>query len=611
VRALLLFSALSCSAIAQQLPWIDLSGDWRIKKGDNPGYSDPALDDSRWRIVRLPGNIPVQPGEFFWLRRTVRLAPDVDKTHLTLTLGKTIENYDLFINGTPIWSSGPFDKQHTQIARPRSFDLPSLQSDRLTIAVRGWSHQFRGSSTWRRGPDPGPYLVTGTVNAPRAAGSAAIEHMRMQRGLELVFGVTLLTLTVILLLIFANQPSRKELLWLALSCAVVAWLRLRVVLLVTEDGRPWDTFLPVLSLPGIVVLLEFAMSALGVYSRIVRALAWGALALALLWPGTFDDVPAIRLVEALAAIVLIWSVSRRNGRTPERLLVAAGVAIVFVYDALQNGVRPGSFIERIRTPVVNIGPYQSSQHPIVLTIFAFVMVTVLIRRLLADSAEKQRLAGELEAARTVQQLLFPVPAASAGEYALEAIYEPSQEVGGDFYQVLDRSDGSRLILVGDVSGKGLKAAMLVSVAVGALLREKSSSPAVVLAGLNETLTGHTGGGFITCCCLRIEPGGRATFASAGHLPPYLRGHEMEVEASLPLGILADAHYAELSYALAPGDQITLVSDGVVEAANAKGELFGFDRTREVSGKAAIEITNLAKAWGQNDDITVVTVRRLT
>ena len=164
-----------------------------------------------------------------------------------------------------------------------------------------------------------------------------------------------------------------------------------------------------------------------------------------------------------------------------------------------------------------------------------------------------------------------------------------------------------MALVGDVSGKGLKAAMLISVAIGALRREKSSSPSAILAGLNEALLGQ--GGFVTCCCIRYMPGGELTMASAGHPAPYCEGRELDVVAGLPLGVLAEAEWQETRLILPPGLQITLVSDGVVEAENGQRELFGFDRTREISGKSAQEIADAAKAWGQNDDITVVTVQR--
>ena len=196
---------------------------------------------------------------------------------------------------------------------------------------------------------------------------------------------------------------------------------------------------------------------------------------------------------------------------------------------------------------------------------------------------------------------------TAGDlYRIEPVYLPASEVGGDFYQVLERAGGSRIVLVGDVSGKGLKAAMLVSVCVGILRNVESSSPAQILAALNRGLVGHTGGGFVTCCCARFDADGTVTIANAGHLAPYCDGREVEVEAGLPLGIAPGVQYAEFA---TRGEQFTLVSDGVVEAENAKRELFGFDRTREISGRSAQEIADAAKAWGQNDDITVVTVRR--
>jgi len=99
-------------------------------------------------------------------------------------------------------------------------------------------------------------------------------------------------------------------------------------------------------------------------------------------------------------------------------------------------------------------------------------------------------------------------------------------------------------------------------------------------------------------------GGSVVIANAGHPSPYCDGVEVEVEAGLPLGLIPDAVYSESSHG---GDRFTFVSDGVVEADN--GELFGFERTREISGRTAHEISGAAKSWGQNDDITVVTVRR--
>jgi serine phosphatase RsbU (regulator of sigma subunit) len=192
---------------------------------------------------------------------------------------------------------------------------------------------------------------------------------------------------------------------------------------------------------------------------------------------------------------------------------------------------------------------------------------------------------------------------------VEATYLPASEVGGDFYQAFQTHDKATIALVGDVSGKGLKAAMLVSVAIGAIEREQSLRPEEILDRLNLALIGRTGGGFVTCCCVRIEASGRSWVASAGHPSPYLHGQEIQFEAGLPLGVVREAAYQSHEFQLQPGDQLTMVSDGVLEAENEAGELFGFERTRTISNQSAIEIAQAAREWGQNDDITVVTIRR--
>ncbi len=207
----------------------------------------------------------------------------------------------------------------------------------------------------------------------------------------------------------------------------------------------------------------------------------------------------------------------------------------------------------------------------------------------------------MESAQTVQTLLLgqSLPA------GVEAVYLPASEVGGDFYQVFSTPAGT-LVVVGDASGKGLQAAMRVSAIVGALRNRRGDGPAEVLAELNAVLLGA--GGFVSCCCVLVYRDSLRV-ASAGHPAPYFDGVEFAAEGGLPLGLVADAVWAE-SRAPRPS-VLTLVSDGVVEAANTEGELFGFDRTRDISGKSAQQIAEAAQAWGQTDDITVVTVRRST
>jgi Stage II sporulation protein E (SpoIIE) len=148
--------------------------------------------------------------------------------------------------------------------------------------------------------------------------------------------------------------------------------------------------------------------------------------------------------------------------------------------------------------------------------------------------------------------------------------------------------------VGDVSGKGLKAAMVGSLLTGALRNRKSDEPAAILGDLNRVAASALRGGVVTAAVARVD-GDHITIANAGHLAPYLAGVEAEVEAGLPLGIDPETSYAETDVLLTGG--LTFVSDGVMEAANAKDEFFAFDRTRPISGKSASEIAETARAWG--------------
>ena len=236
-------------------------------------------------------------------------------------------------------------------------------------------------------------------------------------------------------------------------------------------------------------------------------------------------------------------------------------------------------------------------------------VVFLILRFTRARRREAWLAGEFEAARQIQQVLLPDQQDQCPGFNVECIYQPADQVGGDFFQQIGDSNCGMLIVVGDVSGKGLPAAMLVSVLVGAIRAEAAhdTDPAAMLRSLNDRLMGRAHGGFTTCLAAHITAGGLLTLANAGHLPPYLNGEEFGVPGTLPLGLVAHAHYECTTACLAPGDRLTFVSDGVVEAQSKSGELFGFDRTRELSRMPAASIARSAQAFGQQDDITVVTV----
>jgi len=251
-------------------------------------------------------------------------------------------------------------------------------------------------------------------------------------------------------------------------------------------------------------------------------------------------------------------------------------------------------------------PFVLMPGPAVGAIFIFALLLFLIRRFSFAWQEGARLASEFESARIIQSLLFPAKSPATPGFDIESVYLPATEVGGDFFQIIPGEDASLLVVVGDVSGKGLKAAMAVAAIIGALRGCPLRRPAEVLVYLNRVLQGQIAG-FATCTTALIEADGEMTVANAGNLAPYRNGQELDIASGLPLGITTDADYSESTAQLDPGDRLTFVSDGVVEATNERHELFGFHRTQAISAQSAQDIADAAKQFGQQDDITVVTL----
>ncbi len=221
--------------------------------------------------------------------------------------------------------------------------------------------------------------------------------------------------------------------------------------------------------------------------------------------------------------------------------------------------------------------------------------------------ERAAYAAELQAASTVQQLLLQSASGVTPGFQVESVYLPASEVGGDFFFVSPAPDGSLTAIVGDVSGKGLTAAMRVAMILGALRRETSHDPAAILAGLNNVLIAQGQLGFTTACCVRIALTGEYTLANAGHVSPYLSGRELDTPPALPLGLVADQAYESVSGKLAASDRLVLLSDGVLEARAPDGELYGFERLPALTVMPARQIADTAQRFGQEDDITVLTL----
>jgi phosphoserine phosphatase RsbU/P len=468
------------------------------------------------------------------------------------------------------------------------------------------------------GLGPGDVLVgqTAVLEDVRTAHDAAHFYADLPETLlclgELLGGLVLLTL-------YFQDRRRREYLWFVLFL----WLDGPCSLESVFEGvypifpASWAYFFDFFGMIArYAPLVGFLAAFTGLrVNRWVRAYQWVLVVLpfiltAHMWGAAHGWWPAFQLTlhqillpvqlpfVAGSLIFLFWHWRRGNkeaGLLIPSFLLANGIEIVGVTGLAFHQVR--------------LSRFQFDWDDLSMFFFLVSIGPVMLFRHRRINEEHDRAMGELDAARDIQQRLVPSSLPQLAGCRVEAAYLPADEVGGDFYQVLPQSHGATLIVVGDVSGKGLKAAMTGVLAIGALraLAAENLPPAELLRRLNCQLLEAQDRGFVTCLCARIDATGELTLANAGHLAPYCNGDEVPLQSGLPLGIAIDAEYSETTLQLAPGDRLTFLSDGVVEARNPAGELFGFDRTRSISTQSAEAIAAASQQFGQEDDITVLTL----
>ncbi|MPZ91665.1 MAG: SpoIIE family protein phosphatase [Actinobacteria bacterium] len=259
---------------------------------------------------------------------------------------------------------------------------------------------------------------------------------------------------------------------------------------------------------------------------------------------------------------------------------------------------------------------------------AAVRVALLVREHDHDLRERERMESEMRVAQMIQQQLLPRSLPQVEGWDVEVHYHPAREVGGDFYDFMNLPDGRIAIVAGDVTGKGVPAALVMATTRSLLRGEiaRKLSPAEVLRCANDQLCNDIPQNmFVTCMFAIIDPStGKTVMANAGHNVPYicngLRLREFRA-TGMPLGLMAGVHYEESETNLRPGDSFVLHSDGVAEARNEDGEMFGFPRMKMVleqnqdhesaiSSLLAELRTFAGPQWEQEDDITLVVLRRL-
>jgi serine phosphatase RsbU (regulator of sigma subunit)/predicted ester cyclase len=252
----------------------------------------------------------------------------------------------------------------------------------------------------------------------------------------------------------------------------------------------------------------------------------------------------------------------------------------------------------------------------------------LRQRLEQERIERERAEQELQVARSIQQASLPKEVPQLEGWHIAPFYRPAREVGGDFYDFFGLEDGRLGIVVGDATGHGVPAALVMASARSMLraVAQASNSPGDALRRVNDPLaTDIPPNMFVTCFYAILDPrSGSLTYANAGHDLPYLHrdGDFEELRArGMPLGLMPDMVYEEKETILQGGEAALFYSDGLVEAHDPKGEMFGFPRLRRLVaehdeeertlGEFCMEelYTFVGEDWKQEDDITLLTLRR--
>ena len=607
--------------------------EWRMKTGDDARWAEPNFDDSNWAAGALPAGIrridqggPMPVEKTTWFRTTVPIAELWKRQKLSLGIGPLDAVYEVFVNGIRIGGIGsmpppgePFSDSRAITAYTPShiaFPVPGAFSETTDLLVAIRAYRLRpgfgrisvlGQVQYSHDPTLG--LALSTEQGEQLHTVSGFVGVAPNNFLWLVAGFC----GVVCLWLYSRRPREIELLWLGLALSFNGSARI--------FGLPVN-----LSMISVNSLASFLLHWIPFFCvhffycmllaelipparRWIRATAW-AIAFASMIGGFaayFDlhfDATTLEVARDLGVFVqciLGLAAGWYNVRDRRWDFAALGLCVTLRASSL--------FLSSAPSPVSSpsIGHVSIEAVAFGNAAVAIGLACIAGLRSKRRSAQQRETEREMEAAGRVQAAILAAGSPDLDRFEVATAYHPAKQVGGDFYFFSpSASDGSLLVVVGDVSGKGLQAAMLVASVIGSLRNEDSRSPGEVLARLNRSLADRCSGGFVTCCCARFDRNGSACLANAGNLAPYVDRREVELESGLPLGLMHEVEYEE---SVIQGDCFTFVSDGVVEAANERGELFGFDRTREISGKPAQEIADAAKAWGQNDDITVVTVKR--
>ena len=604
-----------------------LDAPWRLHFGDDAAYAQPGFDDSQWMLHRIDKDWASEGRKgyagYAWYR--MRMVLPRGNEPLAIAIYPPASAVDVYIDGTLAGTVGRMRPQPgwTYLRTVYAFPVPAaLHGRSVEVALRVWG-AWQQAQRLGSGAASQPALLGAERDVERIV-TLEDEDRWLTKIPDWTVDLTGLCIGLFSFGLFLLQRQAREYAYAAVYLCGSAALDLLIWIIRQKGGDVpfwanasnvsdsvllcfWLLFTWGFARAKADRLLSVCLAAAWVNAIAGPSVEFGIIPLA----GFFWIVAPMYLFVSIAVFVRLYTLARRGNRDAQLFLIPfffslVVQSIVSVVTALYSS----GLVNFHGTMILYRGSHFDVSWEQLSTILSYLAVgAVLVLRFARSAREEQRLHTEMEAARRVQGQLVPVDLPQIDAFTCEAVYRAASEVGGDFYQVFPRSDGSALVLVGDVSGKGLRAAMLGTLIVGAAgaLAQENLDPVGMLDRLNRLLCGRTDGGFATCLCALLKPDGALTIANAGHLPPYHNGCELHSEPGLPLGIVPEATYIETRARLTPGEALTFLSDGVVEAQSPSGELFGFDRTRAISTQSAEDIAHAAQQFGQEDDITVLTV----
>ncbi|HZD75964.1 MAG TPA: SpoIIE family protein phosphatase [Acidobacteriaceae bacterium] len=625
---------------------VAIAGPWQFHLGDDPAWAAPAFNDAGWEQIRGDDTWGAQqhPGYtgFAWYRKHIQV--DGTSPSLALLMPAVDDTYELYWNGRRIGNYGrmPPHAGWWPVGHITIYSLGSSPASGV-LAIRVWKAPLASNDPVTNGGlHEAPLLGDSTVFSNQLMRSRYLdEHHQIPR---LMIAAVVTTAGLLAIVLFLRDRKQWLYLWLGLYLIAdglgsinlldgfrygVSFFTNQVYLQLVAAAADISLWLLLLTLFGFHKSRKWqrwtiALSIFYLLSDIIDMITlrgWEHAGLTSQWVDAITT--AIYSVTPLF-IFFIVGAGLLYKRQTAMLPIGIAAFLYGFWNALTNILGQGTrfthwtIYQPIQNWALHLGSYSFGARFLLDTLLFLVLLYTVTLQQFMERRRQSQIELEVRSAREVQHVLIPEEAPSIPGLSIASVYKPAAELGGDFFQVipLAASEGNpgALIVLGDVSGKGLKAAMTVSLIVGTVraIADYTRQPAEILTRLNHRLMGRTERGFATCLVLRIHANGTVTLANAGHIAPFRDASELPVAGSLPLGIADDTTYDEIDFRLQEDETLTLYTDGILEARNAHGELFGFDRVADLMSRrpSVQQIVDTACAFGQEDDITVLSIKRL-